>query len=97
MIDPRSSSGSVNSARYDGNEELLDLLENQAREMDSKKRKALVFKCQEIYADEIPAISLYYPDSLAAYNPESGIEWFYTKGGMASGIPIAQNKMSLIK
>ena len=97
MIDPRISIGSVNSARYDGNEDLLDVLEAQVREMDSKKRKALVFKCQEIYADEIPAISLYYPDSLSAYNPESGIKWFYTEGGMALGIPLAQNKMSLIK
>jgi peptide/nickel transport system substrate-binding protein len=50
-----------------------------------------------MYADELPAISLYYPASMSAYNPEKGIQWFYTQGGIALGIPIAQNKMSLIK
>ena len=97
MIEPGSTSGSVNSARYDANKELLELLKAQMREMDPEKRKALVYRCQEIYADELPAISLYYPDSMAAYNPEKGIRWYYTQGGIALGIPIAQNKMSLIR
>jgi len=89
--------GAVNSARFGGNKELISLLEDQVAEMDIVKRKAIVFKIQEIYAEEIPAIPLYYPDSMAAYNPEKGIRWFYTKGGIALGIPIAQNKMSLVK
>jgi peptide/nickel transport system substrate-binding protein len=97
MIEPGSTSGSVNSARYDGNKELLALLKAQMREMDPEKRKALVYRCQEIYADELPAISLYYPASMAAYNPEKGVRWFYTQGGIALGIPIAQNKMSLVR
>ena len=65
--------------------------------MDVEKRKRLVFRIQEIYADELPAISLYYPAAMSAYNPQKGIRWFYTKGGIAIGIPIAQNKMSLIR
>ena len=88
--------GSVNSARYGANPELLDLLAAQVREMDEEKRRALVFKIQEVYADDLPAISLYYPASMSAYNPEKGIRWFYTHGGIALGIPIAQNKLSLI-
>ena len=96
MISPRVV-GSVNSARYGANRELLELLDAQMTEMDVQKRKALVAKIQAIYADELPAISLYYPVSMAAYNPKKGIEWYYTKGGIALGIPIAQNKMSLIK
>jgi len=97
MIEPGSTSGSVNSARYDANEELLELLKAQIQEMDPEKRKSMVYRCQEIYADELPAISLYYPDSMAAYNPGKGIRWYYTKGDIALGIPIAQNKMSLIQ
>ena len=97
MIEPGKSSGSVNSARYGANPELLDLVKAQMREMDPTKRKALVFRCQEIYAQEIPAISLYYPETMAAYNPEKGIKWYYTKGGIALGIPIPQNKMSLVR
>ena len=65
-------------------------------EMDSKKRKAMVYRCQEIYAEELPAIPLYYPDSLVSYNPGNGVEWYFTKGGLALGIPISQNKMCLI-
>jgi peptide/nickel transport system substrate-binding protein len=97
MIEPGSTSGSVNSARYDANKELLELLKAQMREMDPEKRKELVYRCQEIYADELPAISLYYPDSMTAYNPEKGIRWYYTEGDIALGIPIAQNKMSLVQ
>jgi peptide/nickel transport system substrate-binding protein len=96
MINPKVT-GSVNSARYGANKELLGLLKAQVAEMDAEKRKALVFKIQEIYADELPAISLYYPASMSAYNPKKGIQWFYTKGGIALGIPIPQNKMSVIK
>jgi peptide/nickel transport system substrate-binding protein len=96
MINPKFT-GSVNSARFGANKELLKLLKAQIAEMDTAKRKALVQKIQEIYADEVPAISLYYPSSMAAYNPEKGISWYYTKGGISIGIPIAQNKMSLVK
>jgi len=96
MINPKFT-GSVNSARFGANKELLKLLKAQIAEMDTAKRRALVYKIQEIYADEVPAISLYYPTSMAAYNSKKGIRWYYTKGGISIGIPIAQNKMSLIK
>ena len=85
------------SARFGANKELHRLLKAQLAEMDMAKRKALVYRIQEIYADEVPAISLYYPASMAAYNPKKGIRWYYTRGGISIGIPIAQNKMSLIK
>jgi peptide/nickel transport system substrate-binding protein len=97
MISFQYGAGSVNSARYDANPELNRLMENQILEMDPDKRKAIVFKIQAIYAEDLPAISLYYPNSMAAYNPDKGIRWFYTRGGISKGIPIPQNKMSLIK
>jgi peptide/nickel transport system substrate-binding protein len=97
MIASEYGAGSVNSARYDANPELNKLLQAQMLEMEQEKRKAIVFRIQEIYAEDLPAISLYYPDSMAAYNPDKGIEWFYTRGGISKGIPIPQNKMSLIK
>ncbi|MBW1714773.1 MAG: peptide-binding protein [Deltaproteobacteria bacterium] len=96
MINPKFT-GSVNSARFGENKQLIRLLRLQIAEMDTAKRKALVYKIQEIYADELPAISLYYPTSMAAYNPKKGIRWYYTKGGISLGIPIAQNKMSLVR
>ncbi len=96
MISPEAK-GSVNSARYGANQELLDLLHIQVAEMDPEKRKKLVWKIQGIYADELPAISLYYPASMSAYNPKKGIRWYYTKGGLALGVPIPQNKMTLVE
>jgi len=96
MISSRYGAGSVNSAKFDQNDVLNRLLEEQMIEMDQVKRKDIVFKIQAIYAEEVPAISLYYPDSMAAYNPDAGVQWFYTKGGISKGIPIPQNKLSLI-
>ena len=97
MISSKYGAGSVNSARYDDDPELNRLLEEQLLEMDQDKRKTIVHKTQEAYAEALPAISLYYPDSLSAYNPDKGIVWYYTPGGISKGIPIPQNKMSLIK
>jgi len=97
MISSQYGAGSVNSARYDADTELNGLLEAQMTEMDQNKRKEIVYKIQEVYAEELPAISLYYPDSMSAYDPEKGVAWYYTPGGISKGIPIPQNKMSLIK
>jgi peptide/nickel transport system substrate-binding protein len=97
MISSHHGAGSVNSARFDADPELNRLLEAQLEEMDPEKRKAMVHRIQEVYAELVPAISLYYPDSMAAYNPKKGIHWFFTPGGISKGIPIPQNKMSLIR
>jgi peptide/nickel transport system substrate-binding protein len=97
MISSKYGAGSVNSARYDDDAELNRLIDEQMLEMDQDKRKALVYKIQEVYAEDLPAISLYYPESMAAYNPDKGIAWYYTRGGISKGIPIPQNKMSLIE
>jgi peptide/nickel transport system substrate-binding protein len=97
MISSSYGAGSVNCARYDDSPELNALLQAQIREMDAAKRRQIVFHIQEIYARQIPAISLYYPDTMAAYNKDTGVIWFYTKGGISKGVPIPQNKMSLIR
>jgi peptide/nickel transport system substrate-binding protein len=97
MISSKYGAGSVNSARYDDDPELNRLMEAQMLEMNQDKRKALVYKIQEVYAENLPAISLYYPESMAAYNPDKGIVLYYTRGGISKGIPIPQNKMSLIE
>ncbi len=97
MISSKWGAASVNSARYDADPELNRLLEEQITEMDPARRKETVFAIQQRYAGDLPAISLYYLNSMAAYNPAKTIVWYYTKGGICRGIPIPQNKMSLIK
>jgi len=97
MISSVYGGGSVTSARYDENIALNKLLEKSLAEMDRAKRKKIVYQIQELYAQELPAIPLYYPQTKAAYNPRKGVDWFYTKGGIAKGIPLPQNKVALIK
>jgi peptide/nickel transport system substrate-binding protein len=87
---------SPNCARYNKSEELNELLDGVIHEMDPQKRKEIVFEAQNVYARELPAISLYYPTWYNAYDPDAGVEWFYTIGGVAKGIPIPQNKLALL-
>jgi len=87
---------SPNCARYNKSEELNELLDGVIHEMDPQKRKEVVFEAQNVYARELPAISLYYPTWYNAYDPDAGVEWFYTIGGVAKGIPIPQNKLALV-
>jgi peptide/nickel transport system substrate-binding protein len=96
VIQVPGSKASPNTARYDKSEELNSLLEDLMHEMDPVKRQEAVFEAQNVYARELPAISLYYPTGYYAYNPDAGVEWFYTVGGIAKGIPIPQNKMAMI-
>lgn len=84
-----------NSARYDKNEHLNQLLEEQRQEMDPVKRKELVQQIQAVYAEDLPALTLYYPNWYSAHNGRVAI--FYTPGGVASGIPIALNKLAFMQ
>ncbi|MGP8330872.1 MAG: ABC transporter substrate-binding protein [Methanosarcinaceae archaeon] len=88
---------SPNTARYNKSKELNRLLDDLIHEMDPAKRREAVFEAQNVYARELPAISLYYPTGYYAYDPDAGVEWFYTVGGVSKGIPIPQNKLALIR
>jgi peptide/nickel transport system substrate-binding protein len=92
-----AETGSMNSARYEGSEELRRLLAAQVREMDKEKRKQLVWEVQKLYAEELPALPLYYPRSMSAYNPAKGVKWDYTPGGIGNGVPTTQNKLFLVR
>jgi peptide/nickel transport system substrate-binding protein len=84
-----------NSTRYDSNKELTDLLNEQLTEMDAEKRKEMVFKIQELFAEDIPSISLYYPKSYWGHDGE--IQLYYTMDGVAIGVPIPLNRMCFVK
>jgi peptide/nickel transport system substrate-binding protein len=83
------------SARYTSNETLNQLLEAQLTEMDANKRKDLVFQIQETYAEDLPALTLYYPKWYWAH--DGTVNLFYTKDGMAIGIPIPLNRMAFVE
>ena len=52
------------------NKELDDLLMAQLREKNSKKRKEILYKIQEIIADELPMLPLYSEDFIYVYRKE---------------------------
>jgi peptide/nickel transport system substrate-binding protein len=85
---------SFNSARYDEDSKLNDLLEKQTTEMDPAKRKELVDQAQELIAEDLSALPLYYTDSYWASNDK--VSYYYTYGGVGSGVPIALNKMIFV-
>jgi len=85
---------SFNSARYDENTELNDVLESQLEEMDPDKRKDLVDSAQEMLAEDLPALPLYHADSYWVSNDK--VDFYFTYGGVGSGVPIALNKMIFV-
>lgn len=96
VVQVPGSKPSPNTARYNKSEELNRLLDDLMHEMDPGKRLEAIHESQNVYARELPAISLYYPTWYYAYSPDAGVKWFYTTGGIAKGIPIPQNKLALI-
>jgi len=84
-----------NSARYQANETLNQLLATQLTEMDYEERCDLVGQIQAIYADELPALTLYYPNWYWAH--DGTIDLYYTSGGIGAGVPLPLNKMALVK
>jgi len=85
----------LTSARYDKSEKLTALMKKQLQELDKEKRKSIVDQIQEVYAEEMPALPLYYPTWYWAHDGQ--VTLYYTKQGIASGIPIPLNKMSFVK
>jgi len=83
-----------NSARYLDNEELLEVLQLQVSELDPGKRKEHLDRVQELYAEDMPALPLYYNDYYWVH--DGTINLFYTKQGIGIGVPIPLNKMSFV-
>ena len=85
---------SFNSARYDENADLTDLLEEQVTETDEDDRSELIDQAQVLYAEDVPALTLYYTEAFVAHDDQ--VDLYYTYNGMALGIPIALNKLSFV-
>ncbi|ACV61296.1 extracellular solute-binding protein family 5 [Desulfofarcimen acetoxidans DSM 771] len=86
---------SFNSARYLKSEELNSLLQQQLEKINQQERRKLINRIQEIYAQEMPSLPLYYPSSYWVYDNQ--VKLFYTKQGIGIGVPIPANKMSFVK
>jgi len=84
-----------NSARYNTNAELTRLLNAQLTEMDAARRKDMVFQIQELYAQDLPALTLYYPKWYWAH--DGSLPLYFTMDGIAIGIPLPLNRMGFVK
>ena len=65
------------------------------KELDQTKREALVDELQEIIAEDVPTLALYYKSNAAAFNNSVFDGFYYTKDGISSGIPYLYNKIIL--
>jgi peptide/nickel transport system substrate-binding protein len=76
--------------------EYLALAEEQAATLDPERRRAIVFRMQEILAEELPTIVLYHRRFYWLYDPAlfTPLE---TWGGLMDGIPFPNNKLTLIE
>jgi len=83
-----------NSARYTADAELTRLLNAQLTEMDPARRKDMVFQVQELYAEDLPALTLYYPKWYWAH--DDSLPLYYTMDGVAIGIPMPLNRMCFV-
>jgi peptide/nickel transport system substrate-binding protein len=83
-----------NSARFNQNDELNLLLEQQMKEMDQDRRRELVNRIQEVYAREMPCLPLYYPTWY--YVTDDAASLYFTFQGIGSGVPHPLNKMAFL-
>ncbi len=65
-------------------------------EQNQVARKELIAKCQEIVAEELPTLAVYFPVNAAVYNNTVFEGFYFTADGIASGIPFIYNKLCLI-
>jgi peptide/nickel transport system substrate-binding protein len=79
---------------YQPSPPLAQLLLDQLHTLDKAKRRQLVARVQELLAEELPAVPLYYPTWYLGH--DGRIPWFFTRGGIAKGIPVYFNKIALL-
>jgi peptide/nickel transport system substrate-binding protein len=79
---------------YQASAALIRLLTDQLHTLDEEQRRLLVARVQEQLAQELPSLPLYYPTWYLGH--DGRLPWFFTKGGIAKGIPIYFNKIALL-
>ena len=75
------------------NEEINLLSQQQLVELDQDKRKELIFKLQELIAEDMPQIPLYNTTGYIVYRPEKYDGWRY----MFDHHEVTHNKLSYLE
>lgn len=82
------------SARFE-DAELEGLLKKVESLKDEETRRKLMCKIQEVYAEKLPALTLYYPTWYFSFSNKA--DFFLTPGGVALGIPLPLNKLIFVE
>ncbi len=94
MLERITTGDLVVSIKYTQNDVLTKILNRQIAEMDIEKRKDLLHRAQNIIAQDVPVLMLYYPDTYFAFNEKASL--YFTPGGLGTGVPHPYNKMIFV-
>lgn len=79
-----------------GSEEYNKIYNESAVEQDDAKRREQVNALQEIIAEELPCLTLYYKKAVAAYNNTIFDGFYYTPDGISIAVPFIMNKLVFV-
>ena len=77
-------------------EEYNRIYNESAVEQDDAKRHQQVNELQEIIAEELPCLPLYYKKAVAAYNNTIFDGFYYTPDGISIAVPFIMNKLVFV-
>lgn len=77
-------------------EEYNRIYNESAVEQDDAKRHQQVNELQEIIAEELPCLTLYYKKAVAAYNNTIFDGFYYTPDGISIAVPFIMNKLVFV-
>ena len=78
------------------NPEVDDLTQRQPATLDQGERKKIVAQAQELIAQDVPILPLFYPDSYTVFRKATFDQWYLTPGGVAGVVPTANNKQTFV-
>jgi peptide/nickel transport system substrate-binding protein len=78
------------------NPEVDRLVVAQQHELDESARMELVARAQRLIADDLPILPLVYPDGFTVFDKRNFDAWYYTEGGVASTVPLIENKHAFV-
>ena len=79
------------------NEEYNKVFEQSAMELNKEKRHELVNQLQEIIAEELPTINMFYNLNATVYDSEVYDGYYYTPDGIGIAIPFPYNKLCFVE
>jgi peptide/nickel transport system substrate-binding protein len=88
--------GRLEGAQGYVNPEFDRLADAQLITPDVAKRKEMIARMQHIIAADLPALPLYYSTLFTVFRKSAFDQWYYTPGGLGSGLPSAINKQALV-